>query len=85
MTVPNQPGAKARIAPAGLLFLAVTSVGWGLNWPITKYVLSEWPPLPARGLTGIVGGLTLALYALLRGQSLRCRPTSAGACCCRHS
>jgi drug/metabolite transporter (DMT)-like permease len=74
MTVPNQPGAKARIAPAGLLFLAMTSVGWGLNWPITKYVLSEWPPLPARGLTGIVGSLALAIYALARGQSLRLPP-----------
>jgi drug/metabolite transporter (DMT)-like permease len=74
MTHQNQPGAKARIAPAGLLFLAITSIGWGLNWPITKYVLSEWPPLPARGLTGIVGGLTLAAYALLRGQSLRVPP-----------
>jgi drug/metabolite transporter (DMT)-like permease len=71
MTNPPQPGARVRIAPAGLLFLAVTSVGWGLNWPVTKYVISEWPPLPARGLTGIVGGLTLAAYALLRGQSLR--------------
>jgi drug/metabolite transporter (DMT)-like permease len=71
MTMPNQPGAKARIAPAGLLFLAMTTVGWGLNWPVTKYILLEWPPLPARGLTGIVGALTLAAYALLRGQSLR--------------
>jgi drug/metabolite transporter (DMT)-like permease len=71
MTIQNQPGASARLAPAGLLFLAITSICWGLNWPITKYVLSEWPPLPARGLTGIVGGLTLAAYALLRGQSLR--------------
>jgi drug/metabolite transporter (DMT)-like permease len=71
MTVLNQRSAKARIAPSGLLFLAVTSVGWGLNWPIIKYVLSEWPPLSARGLTGIAGGLTLALYALVRGQSLQ--------------
>src|ERR1700719_2302397 len=74
MTVQNQPGAKARIAPAGLLFLAMTCVGWGLNWPITKYVLSEWPPLPARGLTGVVGSITLAIYALARGQSLRLPP-----------
>jgi drug/metabolite transporter (DMT)-like permease len=66
----NQPGAKSRIAPAGLFFLAVTTLGWGLNWPVTKFVLSEWPPLPARGLTGMAGALTLALYALLRGQSL---------------
>ena len=70
MTIRNQPGAAARIAPAGLVFLAITSICWGLNWPITKYVLSEWPPLPARGLTGVAGGLALAAYALLRGQSL---------------
>ncbi len=70
MTVQIQPGAKARIAPAGLAFLAITSVGWGLNWPIVKYVLTEWPPLSARGLTGIVGGALLAILALLRGQSL---------------
>ena len=32
---------------------------------------SEWPPLSARGWTGVVGGLVLALYALARGDSLR--------------
>jgi drug/metabolite transporter (DMT)-like permease len=74
MTHQNQPGATARIAPAGLLFLAITSISWGLNWPITKYVLSEWPPLSARALTGIVGGVALAVYALSRGQSLRLPP-----------
>jgi drug/metabolite transporter (DMT)-like permease len=70
MTVQFQRSAKARIAPAGLAFLAITSVGWGLNWPIVKYVLTEWPPLSARGLTGIVGGGLLAILAVLRGQSL---------------
>jgi drug/metabolite transporter (DMT)-like permease len=70
MTVQIETGAKARIAPAGLFFLAVTSIGWGLNWPVVKYVLTEWPPLSARGLTGIVGGGLLALLAVLRGQSL---------------
>ena len=41
--------ARGRIAPAGLMFLAITSVGWGFNWPITKYLLSELPPLtPSR-------------------------------------
>lgn len=70
MTIRQQPAAKARIAPAGLVFLAVTSVGWGLNWPIMKHLLTEWPPLSARGWTGIVGGSLLALLALARGQSL---------------
>jgi drug/metabolite transporter (DMT)-like permease len=55
------------------VFLAITSVGWGLNWPIMKYVLSEWPPLSTRGWTGVVGGALLAVLALARGQSLRVR------------
>src|ERR1700728_3419505 len=71
MTVPNQPGAKARIAPAGLLFLAVTSVGWGLNWPVTKYLIGFLPPLTLRGTTGVIGAALLALLAILTRQSLR--------------
>jgi drug/metabolite transporter (DMT)-like permease len=47
----------ARIAPAGLMFLAITSVGWGFNWPVTKYLLSELPPLTLRGSTGVIGAV----------------------------
>ena len=71
MTVQTQGSAKPRIASAGLVFLAITSVCWGLNWPIMKHILTEWPPLSARGLTGVAGGLLLALLAVIRGQSLR--------------
>src|SRR5579863_1142995 len=71
MTIPNKPGAKARIAPAGLAFLAVTSIGWGFNWPITKFLLGYLPPLTLRGTTGVVGACLLALLAVLRGQELR--------------
>ena len=53
------------------MFLAITSVGWGFNWPITKYLLSEVPPLTLRGTTGVVGALLLAGLAILSGQSLR--------------
>jgi drug/metabolite transporter (DMT)-like permease len=74
MTIEIERRAKARVAPAGLAFLAATSIGWGLNWPIVKYVLSEWPPLSARGLTGIAGGGLLAILALMRGQSLAVPP-----------
>jgi drug/metabolite transporter (DMT)-like permease len=70
MTVQNQPGAKARIAPSGLAFLAITSICWGVNWPAMKYILVEWPPLSARGLTGVAGGALLAILAVMRGQSL---------------
>ena len=74
MTLPLESGARARIAPAGLVFLVITSIGWGLNWPVMKHLLSEWPPLSARGWTGVAGGAVLALLALARGESLRVPP-----------
>ena len=52
------------------MFLAITSIGWGFNWPVTTYLLSELPPLILRGTTGVVGASLLALLAILRGQSL---------------
>ena len=61
---------RARITPAGLMFLAITSVGWGFNWPVTKYLIGELPPFTLRGLSGVVGALLLAFLALARGQSL---------------
>jgi drug/metabolite transporter (DMT)-like permease len=70
MSTPK-PAARARIAPAGLLFLAITSVGWGFNWPVTKYLLGELPPLTLRGVTGVIGALLLAAFALLRRESLK--------------
>jgi drug/metabolite transporter (DMT)-like permease len=65
------PTARAHITPAGLMFLAITSVGWGFNWPVTKYLLGELPPLILRGSTGVVGAALLAALAVLSGQSLR--------------
>jgi drug/metabolite transporter (DMT)-like permease len=67
----SKPTTRARIAPAGLLFLAITSVGWGFNWPVTKYLLGELPPLTLRGVTGVIGALLLAVFAVVRRQSLR--------------
>src|ERR1700736_825246 len=67
----SKPTARARIAPAGLMFLAITSVGWGFNWPVTKYLLSELPPLTLRGVTGVIGACLLAVLALARAQSLK--------------
>jgi drug/metabolite transporter (DMT)-like permease len=71
MTDKITAGARAHITPAGLMFLAITSVGWGFNWPVTKYLLGELPPLTLRGTTGVVGALLLAGLAVLSRQSLR--------------
>ena len=54
----------------GLLFLVITSVGWGVNWPAMKVLLLEWPPLFSRGLAGIVAAAGLAALALARNESL---------------
>jgi probable blue pigment (indigoidine) exporter len=35
-----------------------------------KHLLTEWPPLSARGLCGIAGAAALALFALARRQEL---------------
>ncbi|WOH85036.1 DMT family transporter [Bradyrhizobium sp. BEA-2-5] len=69
MTV-QKPSARPRIAPAGLMFLAITSIGWGFNWPATKFLLGELPPLTLRGTTGVIGAVLLAVLALIRAQSL---------------
>src|SRR3984957_16597352 len=71
MTLPSPTGAKARIAPAGLIFLAITSIGWGFNWPVTKHLVSVLPPLTLRGTTGVIGASLLALLAISRGENLR--------------
>jgi drug/metabolite transporter (DMT)-like permease len=70
MTSDNLPGAKGRIGAAGLAFLAITSIGWGFNWPATKYLIGFIPPLTLRGSTGVVGALLLAIIALVSRQSL---------------
>ena len=62
---------RPRIAPAGLMFLAITSIGWGFNWPVTKFLIGELPPLTLRGVTGVLGAVLLALLALVRGDSLK--------------
>src|SRR5258707_607860 len=71
MTMQNKPGAKVHITPAGLMFLAITSLGWGFNWPVTKFLLSELPPLTLRGSTGVIGAGLLAALAVMSGQSLK--------------
>jgi drug/metabolite transporter (DMT)-like permease len=50
--------------------LVITALGWGLNWPATKFLLEQCPPLTARGIAGIVASLALAGIAASRGETL---------------
>ena len=62
--------AQGQSRRIGLFCLAVTAVGWGLNWPIIKLILREWPPLFARGTAGLVAALGLAAVALMRRERI---------------
>src|SRR5215212_4868690 len=62
--------AQRRSRRIGLLCLAITAVGWGLNWPVIKLILREWPPLFARGTAGLAAALGLAAVALMRSERM---------------
>jgi drug/metabolite transporter (DMT)-like permease len=63
-----------RASAIGVSLLAVSSLGWGINFPITKVLLGEWPPMAARGLSAFGGAILLALIAMARRESLRIAP-----------
>ena len=74
----SSPASALRARRTGLLCLAVTAVGWGLNWPVMKALLREWPPLSARGWAGLAAALGLAGLAKLRGERLAVPRRAAG-------
>ncbi|RYE43255.1 MAG: EamA family transporter, partial [Hyphomicrobiales bacterium] len=71
MTVQAYKSAPSQIAPTGFIYLGIMSLGAGINWPVQKLLLGEWPPLSARGLSGLAGALLLTLIALGMRQALR--------------
>ena len=62
---------STRLSPEGILLLLGIGFGWGINWPIMKYIISEIPPLSFRGFCLLLGGLGILLLARLGGHSLR--------------
>lgn len=54
----------------GIVCLVTTSVGWGVNWPVMKMLLQEWPPLLARGSAGVAAAIGIGALAVARGESV---------------
>ncbi|MBE7418602.1 MAG: EamA family transporter [Ideonella sp.] len=67
-TLRGEVGGAQRAV--GIALLVTTSVGWGLNWPVLKLLLQQWPPLLARGSAGVAAALGIGALALARGDSL---------------
>lgn len=66
----NMASASHDTRLTGFLLLAVTVVGWALNWPAIKFLLREWPPLFSRGVAGVAAAMLLASIAIMRRDSL---------------
>lgn len=54
----------------GFAFLSVTAIGWGVNWPVMKLLMRDWPPFSFRIIAagGAIG--LLVLVALAQGVAL---------------
>ena len=63
--------SSAPIPRAGLVLLGLLSLGWGLNWPIMKVVITEIPRWIFRGDSILLASAGLFGIAWLSGQPLR--------------
>ena len=64
--MPNSP----RLSVEGILLLIGLAIGWGINWPIMKFIISEIPPLTFRAFCLFFGGLGILALARASGLSL---------------
>lgn len=74
-------GTRFGIPPAqlaGFGYLMVTATAWGLNWPIMKLLMLDWPPFSFRVLTAAGSVTLLGLIALAQGDGLLPRPDHWG-------
>ncbi len=60
-----------RLSTEGILLLIGLAIGWGINWPIMKFIISEIPPLTFRGFCLCLGGLGILAIARFSGLSLQ--------------
>lgn len=71
MTAETIKSAPHKIAPTGFIFLGIMSIGSGINWPVQKVLLAEWPPLSARGTCGLAAAFVLAGIAFALRQRMQ--------------
>lgn len=63
--------SSSRLSAEGILLLAGLAIGWGINWPIMKFILLEIPPLSFRGFCLFLGGLGILGLARISGLKLQ--------------
>lgn len=67
----NTPAKPATINGVDLMLILIVTFSWGLNYPIMKFVVMQYPPTSFRALTFILGTLAIGLYALWKRDTLK--------------
>ncbi|MES2676038.1 MAG: EamA family transporter [Pseudomonadota bacterium] len=65
------PQHPTRLSGEGLFLLLGLGFGWGLNWPIMKYIIAGVPPLTFRGFCLFLGGLGILGIARYTNQPIK--------------
>ena len=60
----------ARLSRRDLILLALLTLAWGLNWPVMKFGVTQFPPMLFRTLVLSGGVFVLWLWIRFRGTSL---------------
>ncbi|MDX1668894.1 MAG: DMT family transporter [Limnobacter sp.] len=63
--------AVAQLSLRHIQVLVVMTIVWGMNWPVMKYAVNQYPPLAFRTLCMILGVVCLWGIARLLNVSLR--------------
>jgi drug/metabolite transporter (DMT)-like permease len=67
----NTPSKPATINGVDLMLILIVTCSWGINYPVMKFVVMQYPPATFRTLTFILGTLAIGLYAVWKGESLK--------------
>lgn len=70
VAAPSGAGAGSALRLGGLGFLAIAAVAWGLNWPVLKFLMGDWPPFTFRSLGAVGAVALLLLIAWRQGDAL---------------
>lgn len=74
MSAAATPRARLR----GFGFLGITAIAWGLNWPVMKAVMVDWPPYTVRVFAAVIAIAVLVAIGLWQRVTFRPRPDQWG-------
>lgn len=63
---------------SGFAFLGITAFAWGLNWPVMKALMQDWPPYTVRIFAAMVAVALLLAIALVQRDRLLPKPGQWG-------